>query len=292
MASLPNLLWLRSFEAVSRLGGFTAAGAELGLTQAAVSTHISSLETQLGHQLFERTTRKLELTASGQAYLPAVRKALQELAVSTDSLFGNRSAGSVTIRAPISEAVLIIAPALTEFQKVNPTLDIRLLSAIWADTALDTGTDIEIRLGTGNWSGVHAEPLGPETIVPVCHPDLAGKLKQPADLMDLPRIHILGFDDHWPSYFDALGLPQPSTRTSVTVDTSLAAVELAAAGGGVALLLGKVAARLAATGRLTPPLFPGLPSMRTHYLLNRDNASPRKPAVQRVETWLRDLFAA
>jgi LysR family glycine cleavage system transcriptional activator len=244
MSSLPNLLWLRSFEAVSRLGGFTAAGAELGLTQAAVSTHISSLETQLGHQLFERTTRKLELTASGQAYLPAVRKALQELAVSTDSLFGNRSAGSVTIRAPISEAVLIIAPALTEFQKVNPTLDIRLLSAIWADTALDTGTD------------------------------------------------ILGFDDHWPSYFDALGLPQPSTRTSATVDTSLAAVELAAAGGGVALLLGKVATRLAATGRLTTPLFPGLPSMRTHYLLNRDNASPRKPAVQRVETWLRDLFAA
>lgn len=292
MSALPNLVWLRSFEAVSRLGGFTAAGAELGLTQAAVSTHISALESQLGHQLFERTTRKLELTASGRAYLPSVRKALQDLAASTDSLFGNRTAGSVTIRAPISETVLIIAPALAEFQKTHPELNIRLLSAIWADTALETGTDIEIRLGTGNWPGAHAEPLGPEKIVPVCHPGLAERLKEPADLMDLPRIHILGFDDHWPRFFEAQSLTQPSGHSGVTVDTSLAAVELAAAGGGVALLLGKVAARLVGSERLTTPLDPGLPSMRTHYLLNRDNSSPRKPAVQRVETWLRDLFAA
>ncbi|GAB2183355.1 LysR substrate-binding domain-containing protein [Roseibium sp. LAB1] len=291
MSALPNLLWLRSFEAVSRLGGFTAAGTELGLTQAAVSTHISALETQLGHQLFERTTRKLNLTASGRAYLPSVRKALHELALSTDSLFGNRSAGSVTIRAPISETVLIIAPALAEFQKTYPTLDIRLLSAIWADTALETGTDIEIRLGTGNWPGAHAEPLGPETIVPVCHPDLARELKQPADLIDLPRIHILGFDDHWPRFFDALGLSQPSTGTSATVDTSLAAVELAAAGGGVALLLGKVAGRLTGSGRLVVPLDVSLPSVRTHFLLQRDSASPGKPATQRVEMWLRQLFA-
>ena len=70
MSALPNLVWLRSFEAVSRLGGFTAAGAELGLTQAAVSTHISALESQLGHQLFERTTRKLELTESGNPKHP------------------------------------------------------------------------------------------------------------------------------------------------------------------------------------------------------------------------------
>lgn len=221
MSALPNLVWLRSFEAVSRLGGFTAAGAELGLTQAAVSTHISALESQLGHQLFERTTRKLELTASGRAYLPSVRKALQDLAVSTDSLFGNRTAGSVTIRAPISETVLIIAPALAEFQKVNPELDIRLLSAIWADTALETGTDIEIRLGTGNWPGAHAEPLGPEKIVPVCHPRLAERLKEPADLMDVPRIHILGFDDHWPRFSKlSTSRSHPDTQASPSTPPS------------------------------------------------------------------------
>jgi len=291
MNPLPNLLWLRSFEAASRLGSFTAAGAELGLTQSAVSTHIRSLESQLGHQLMERTTRKVDLTASGRAYLPSVRKALQDLAASTESLFGNRTRGTVTIRAPISETVLIISPALAGFRKDHPDIDIRLLSAIWADTALDTGTDIEIRLGTGSWPGARAEPLGTETIVPVCSPDLAARLKVPKALLDHPRIHILGFDDHWPRTFEALGLQQPEKPSGVTVDTSLAAVELAVANGGVALLLGKVAARLAKSGRLAVPFEVNIPSVRTHYLLQRDSATPRKPAAQRVEAWLRELFA-
>lgn len=290
MLSLPNLIWLRSFEAASRLGSFTAAGNELGLTQAAVSTHISALETQLGHQLLERTTRKVALTASGKAYLPSVRKALQELATSTEGLFGSRSSGTVTIRAPISEATLIIAPALVAFRRQHPELDIRLLSAIWADTALETGIDIEIRLGTGNWPGVSAESLGMESIVPVCHPDLARRIANPSDLKDQPRIHILGFDDHWPRYLEACDLKAPGKTGGITVDTSLAAVEHAAAGGGIALLLGKVARRLQASGRLAIPLDVSIPSVRSHYLLHREGSGPSNAATQTVESWLRGLF--
>ncbi|MES0810861.1 LysR substrate-binding domain-containing protein [Roseibium sp. SCPC15] len=290
MKSLPNLLWLRSFEAASRLGSFTAAGAELGLTQAAVSNHISALETRLGHVLFERTTRKVGLTESGRAYLQPVRKALQDLAVSTEGLFGSRSSGTVTIRAPISEAVLIIAPALAEFQKVQPDLDIRLLSAIWADTVLETGIDIEIRLGAGTWPGCQAEPFGTEFIVPVCHPELAKSLNSPNELSELPLIHILGFDDHWPHFFEALEQERPDNTKGVTVDTTLAAVEWAAAKGGVALVLERIALRLAEAGRLEIPFGTRIPSGQNHYLIHRDRTPSRSPAVQTVENWLRGLF--
>lgn len=290
MSSLPNMQWLRSFEAASRLGSFTAAGAELGLTQAAVSNHVSSLETQLGHQLLERTTRKVDLTASGRAYLPSVRKALQDLAAATDSLFGDRSTGTVTIRAPISEAALIIAPALPAFQTRHKGLSIRLLSAIWADTMLETGVDIEIRLGTGSWPGVRSEALGTETILPVCHPDLAKQLRQPEDLLAQPWINILGFDDHWPNFLEAARLRPPDQRRGITVDTSLAAVELAASGAGIALLLGKVARQLEKSGRLTVPLNTPLTSTRTHFLLHRETTQPVRPAVRTVEAWLRELF--
>lgn len=291
MQALPNLLWLRSFEAASRLRSFTAAGNELGLTQAAISTHISALETQLGHQLLERTTRKIELTASGTAYLPAVRKALQELAVSTEGLFGNRTTGSVTIRAPISEGVLLIAPALPAFRQTHPDIEIRLLSAIWANTVLETGIDIEIRLGDGNWAGMRADPLGTEFIVPVCHPKLKNRIKKPSDLIEIVRIHTLGFDDHWSRYFEAVGLETPPDASTVTVDTSLAAAELAAAQSGVALLLERVAAHLVASGRLVIPFEAKIPSVQTHYLLQRDADRPRKPAARTVENWLRRLFA-
>ncbi|MEM8701446.1 MAG: LysR substrate-binding domain-containing protein, partial [Pseudomonadota bacterium] len=287
MQALPNLLWLRSFEAASRLRSFTAAGNELGLTQAAVSTHINALETQLGHQLFERTTRKIELTASGRAYLPAVRKALQELAVSTEGLFGNRTAGSVTIRAPISECVLLIAPALPAFREKHPDIEIRLLSAIWADTVLETGIDIEIRLGDGNWPGMRTEALGPEFIVPVCHPSLINVLNKPSDLSGLERIHTLGFDDHWSRYFDAVGLEAPTEPSRITVDTSLAAAELAAAKSGVALLLERVAANLVASGRLAIPLGEKISSVQAHYLLHRDTDQSQKPAAHTAENWLR-----
>lgn len=291
MKSLPNLLWLRSFEAASRLGSFTAAGSELGLTQAAVSNHISALESQLGHVLFERTTRKVDLTESGLAYLQPVRKALQDLAVTTEGLFGSRSSGTVTIRAPISEAVLIIAPALADFQKDHPDLNIRLLSAIWADTVLETGIDIEIRLGAGNWPGCHAEPLGTEYVVPVCHPDLARALKSAEDLRAQPLVHILGFDDHWLRYFEALGQAPPKGARRTTVDTSLAAVELAAARGGVALILERVARRLSASGRLAIPFKTRIPSGQSHYLIHRDKAPSQSPAAQVVENWLRALFS-
>ncbi|WP_421983705.1 LysR substrate-binding domain-containing protein [Roseibium sp.] len=291
MQALPNLLWLRSFEAASRLRSFTAAGNELGLTQAAISTHISALETQLGHQLLERTTRKIELTASGRAYLPAVRKAFQELAVSTEGLFGNRTTGSVTIRAPISEGVLLIAPALPAFRETHPDIEIRLLSAIWANTVLETGIDIEIRLGDGNWPGMRADSLGTEFIVPVCHPDLKTKINKPSDLIEIDRIHTLGFDDHWSRYFDAVGLDTPPDTSTITVDTSLTAVELAAAQSGVALLLERVAMSLVASGRLVIPFEAKIPSVQTHYLLQRDADRPRKPAARTVENWLRRLFA-
>jgi LysR family glycine cleavage system transcriptional activator len=67
---LPPLNWLRSFEAAARLLNFTQAAAELHMTQAALSQQIKGLESQLGCALFKRLPRSLELTDSGQSYIP------------------------------------------------------------------------------------------------------------------------------------------------------------------------------------------------------------------------------
>ncbi|HCW83742.1 MAG TPA: transcriptional regulator [Rhodobacteraceae bacterium] len=62
---IPPLPWLRAFEAASRNGNFSSAGEELGLTPAAVSHQVRSLEEQLGYQLFSRRKRPMELTTMG-----------------------------------------------------------------------------------------------------------------------------------------------------------------------------------------------------------------------------------
>ena len=58
---------LRTFLAVERAGGFTAAGRVLGLRQSTVSGHIARLEQAVGRELFRRDTRNLALTADGAA---------------------------------------------------------------------------------------------------------------------------------------------------------------------------------------------------------------------------------
>ncbi len=78
-----NLNWLRTFEAVARCSGFTAASKELGLTQTAVSLQIKALETKIGHDLFIRRAKSVELTDVAKAYLPSVRNSLETLSLST-----------------------------------------------------------------------------------------------------------------------------------------------------------------------------------------------------------------
>ncbi len=286
MTALPNLLWLKSFETVARAGSFTVAAHELGLTQAAVSTHIRNLESQLGHSLFHRSTRKLTMTEIGKAYLPSVRKAIDELALSTAGLFGTRQSGTVTLRAPVSTTVFVIAPQLTDFLYQHPLINVRLLSAIWAETVLETEVDIDIRLGTGNWTDGPSQLLARESVIPVCAPACAADIDAPAALSRTPLIHILGFEDHWNRYFAQYRLHLPEDAPLITVDTSLAAVELATSGAGTALILERAAKRLKDANRIAIPLNTSIPLGQDHYLMERDHKIRPRPEVEMVKDWL------
>ncbi|MFY9240813.1 MAG: LysR family transcriptional regulator [Roseovarius sp.] len=85
---LPPLEWIRAFEAAARLGSFTAAAEDVGLTQAAVSQRIGQLEKHLGTPLFNRRARAISLTVEGEAWVPHVRLALEGLRDSTEGVFG------------------------------------------------------------------------------------------------------------------------------------------------------------------------------------------------------------
>ena len=69
LARLP-LGAIRVFEAAARLGSFTRAAQELGVTQAAVSWQVKALEERLGQSLFRRATREVTLTAAGERLAP------------------------------------------------------------------------------------------------------------------------------------------------------------------------------------------------------------------------------
>src|SRR5256885_13229679 len=85
-ARFPSLNGLRAFEAAARHMSFTAAAAELNVTQTAISHLIRRLEDEIGVRLFVRQNRGLALTPEGRDYLPGVRTAFQELRLATDRL--------------------------------------------------------------------------------------------------------------------------------------------------------------------------------------------------------------
>ena len=67
---LPPLGAIRVFEAAARLGSFTKAAEELGMTQSAASYQIKVLEERAGTPLFIRKTRQIALTEAGQQLAP------------------------------------------------------------------------------------------------------------------------------------------------------------------------------------------------------------------------------
>ena len=113
---------LQAFLAVARLASFTRAAEEIFVTQAGLSLMLKDLEAQVGTRLFDRTTRSVHLTPSGEALLPVVRNMLAEWQRATSNI-GRISAEAeqeVTLAATPLIATSILPRWLEEFQKEHP----------------------------------------------------------------------------------------------------------------------------------------------------------------------------
>lgn len=289
VVGLPTLTWLRAFEAAARTSSFTAAAAELNLTAGAISYQIRALEAHLGFSLFERLPRGVKLTPMGVAYLPPVRKAFEELADSTVGLFGGSERLQITVHAPVSLAALWLAPKLPQFSLANPSVDVRLSSVIWDNAVLDEATDLEIRYGAGHWHGYRSEHLMNQSILAVCSPALSPppRASGAADaLLGRLPIHIMGYEKHWLTVRQVQGLGSIPASARPTVDTTIAALELAAAGAGVALAHGIFLGAYFATGRLVKLLEREFDDDNSYYVMTPERPQRIRREVQLFRDWL------
>ncbi len=288
VSGLPPLNWLRAFESAARTSSFAAAAAELSLTSGAVSYQIRALEGVLGFSLFERLPRGVKLTAMGVAYLPTVRKAFEELADATIGLFGSAQRRRVTVTAPVSMASLWLAPRLPEYLKAHPQVDVRLSSVIWDNALPDEETDVEIRYGYGHWHGYRSEVLLDARIVIACSPKL--RHDSPNGISDIilpsPLIQIMGYEKSWQSVRQALNLQESSVTLGPTVDTTIAALELAAGGAGYVLTHRLFLASYLATGRLVLASDQSFADESSHFLVMPIRAQRMRGEVRHFCDWL------
>ena len=289
VVGLPTLTWLRAFEAAARTSSFAAAAAELNLTSGAISYQIRALEAHLGFALFERLPRGVKLSPMGVAYLPPVRKAFEELADSTVGLFGGSERVQITVHAPVSLAALWLAPKLPEFSTANPSIDVRLSSVIWDNAVFDDATDLEIRYGAGHWLGYRSERLMNQRILAVCSPALLrpGQTQsEGAALLPRAPIHIMGYENHWLKVRQRFEFANTPESTGPTVDTTIAALELAAAGAGIALAHGIFLSAYFATGRLVKALDEEFEDDNSYYVIAPERPQRIRREVQLLRDWL------
>ncbi|WP_136248280.1 LysR substrate-binding domain-containing protein [Halomonas borealis] len=283
MSTLPPLAWLQAFEAAARTLSFTAAGHELGVTQAAISQRVRLLEDRLGQRLFVRHPRSLSLTPAGQAWLPSLQDAFTRLVEGTQEVFGEAGETPVTLRTTPVVQQNWLAPRLSAFCHEHPEIPLRLVSAIWPDDFGPEGADLEIRYGHGDWSGVEALSLGDEMMIPVCAPALAERLRVPADLAGQTLLHAVGFAVGWPSWLEAVGASGLESRcAALTCDNQVMSLALAASGAGVALTHRRLVEE---RDDLAVALEPALPSGEGFWLVRPVRRRPR-PEATRLWEWL------
>lgn len=155
------------FARVARTGNMSQAGREMNLSPAVVSKRISLLEERLGARLFQRTTRQLTLTETGEGYFKRVVDVLSLIEEAEDfvSRRNTRPRGLLKVTAPTSFSRLHLAPALSDFVARFPEIELDFhLTDNFVDIIRE-GFDVAIRIGELEDSSLVAKKLAPEARV-------------------------------------------------------------------------------------------------------------------------------
>ncbi|WP_098246557.1 LysR family transcriptional regulator [Streptomyces formicae] len=123
-----DLQQMRYVVAVAETGGFTRAAERCHVVQSALSHQVARLEKELGARLFERTSRRVRLTAAGEAFLPAARQALEaaERARAEVAAASGQIRGRLTIGAIPTVAAVDLPAVLRDFRARYPHVRISL----------------------------------------------------------------------------------------------------------------------------------------------------------------------
>lgn len=150
-----------AFVNVAETGSFTAAAMKLGLPKARISQRVKDLEHELDIRLFERSTRKVRMTAAGTEYYEECRALLLSLERVEKSLQAdsNTPAGRIVVDVLSPFVRWVIAPRLKEFHRKYPDILVSLTSSDTLVNLFQESVDMVIRGGALDDSSLIVRPL-------------------------------------------------------------------------------------------------------------------------------------
>ncbi|MBX4925918.1 LysR substrate-binding domain-containing protein [Rhizobium binae] len=281
-----HLNGLRALEAVGRLGSLQAAADELGVSVGAVSQQVIKAEAQLGQVIFERTARGMIATEPGRPVLAALDEGFARLSQAV-SIAGRKDDTILTISvAPVFAARWLVC-RLDRFAERHPDIKLRLDATTSLVNPALGDVDIGIRVGNGRWPDVKAELLLEQEVFPVCSPEMAAKLREPADILALPAVIDGRAMFSWEVWMHEAGLSGATLATRHVFNDASLCLDAAIAGQGVMLAWQTLAAFALAEGRLAAPFGIRAKTGFGHYFITAEGVrEPKK--VKDFKAWIRE----
>jgi len=270
------------------LQSFTAAAAELYVTQSAVSHMIQTLEEQLEARLFERNGRWISLTPAGKAYHEQITAGLNQIAEASNVFRDNARESALTLSVNAGFTIWLIHN-ISDFHAKYPDIQVDVLPEEQKGPDCDSRTQACIRYGTSPWPGYESVCLldSVETVV-VCSPHLnqLAKVREPADLLAGPLLSVaVQRNDPWLDYFQQNGLQMPELSKSLRFLQMLMMREAAITGLGFAVVPLLLFQQDIQDGRLVQALQHTATARHGYHFLHR-KTEDLNPKVKTFRKWL------
>ena len=239
---MDRLQSMRVFAKVVEQGSFVGAGNALSMSNAVVTRHLADLEKHLGARLLNRTTRRLSLTETGQAYLERVRQILQDIddadAIATAQ--ATRAVGALRIYSHVGFGQLQLAQILPDYARQYPDVTLDVMLSDRTVDLVEEGFDVGIFIGLQKFdASMIARKLASAEIILCASPDYVRLHGMPQVADDISQHACLNFSyeqlrHHWTIGEGAEAREIPIASRVISNNSALLR-ECALAGMGVAL---------------------------------------------------------
>ena len=288
---------LRVMEAAARLGSFTKAASELGLSQPSVSRHIASLEVDLSAKLFVRSHNKLAITAEGRTLANAVDLGLSHILTAVEAISTPQSGEGLTLACTHSFAHSWLLPRFSSLRRASCDRPINLIVSYWLQDIVLEDVDLIVNWRTSAGPSWRRLPLFDEIVYPVCSPDYVkslGPSRAPHALQTAALLDYNVMDDDqigWKDWFAAQGIRADSPIRRDLFSNYHFMIQAAMDGEGVALGWHHLVADQISQGRLVK-IGPAYRRENSCYALEYRQDRLSLTDVSTVLDWFKDQSAA
>jgi DNA-binding transcriptional LysR family regulator len=252
---------LSAFVRVVEQGSFARAAGKLGMSTSAVSRHVAELEAHLDTRLLNRTTRRLSLTETGQAFHERCVQLLADLAEAEETVTTAVTVprGTLRLTSSITFGTRHLAPAMADFAALHPQVGFDVELSDRAVDIVDEGLDLAVRIGSIGSQALIGRKIAVTQLVPCAAPSYLERRGRPVAPEDLAGHACLTYEyltarNVWRFRDRQGGEHSVKISGNAHANSGQFLVALAVAGMGIALEPDFIVAPEIRAGRLVPVL--------------------------------------